>query len=156
MGIVIPFERRRESLPSKKKRSSESILLDYAHTMIAFRSVFLEDQKFDSGSFCPRDVIRVIDPALGLTDSQERRLARHVKAIHDGSWYCSKLEAIRDAWRLYDEDAPPPSGRAIIAAFRLVGARNEHGIVKLIEDAKRDRAAYLAAQRAARESDESG
>ena len=141
MGIVIPFKRKSEPLPSIKKRSSESILLDYAHTMIAFRSIFIEDEKFDCASFWPRDVIEVIDPDLDLTDSQEQRLAHNVKAIHDGAWYSSKLEAIRDAWRLYEEKAPPPSGRAIIAAFKLAGARNERGIAKLVEDEKRNLAA---------------
>jgi hypothetical protein len=144
MGIVIPFERRQEPLPPKKKRSSESILRDYAHTMIAFRAHFIEDEKFvedqnvDCPSFWPRDIIEVIDPDLDLTISQEQRLANNLMAIHHWSWESAKLETIRDVWRLHDDEAPPPSERAIIAAFKLAGARNERGIAKLAEEAKQN------------------
>ena len=100
--------------------------------MIAFRSVFIEEEKFDLASFWPRDVIQVIDLDLDLTDSQELRLARNVKAIHDGAWQCPKLEAIRDVWRLYDDEAPPPSEGAIIAALKLAGGRSESGIARRI------------------------
>jgi hypothetical protein len=147
MGIVIPFDRGREPLPSKKRRSSESILQDYAHTMIAVRSICLEGEWFDRACFSTGDVVLVIDPYLGMTDSQEQRLARNVKAIYDFACFSPKLMAIRDVWRLCDEEAPPPSLKAIIAAFKLAGARNERGIAKLVEDAKRDRVAHIEAMK---------
>jgi hypothetical protein len=144
MAIVIPFKPRQARPRQTEKRSSEEALLDYVETMIAFRSMIVEDEDFDLGCIRPRDIRMMIAPDRGLSDSQEAKLASHLKFIATRWFYNAKIEAILDAWRLYEEGREP-SRKAILAAFRLAGARSESGIAKLIDEAKQARKAYLEA-----------